>query len=209
MTQAIAFAFGFLIDALLPPRKTERLIRTLTPEALHALAAVSEEGREVLPYHEPQVRALVWELKYRRNPHALALAGQFLGEEVLAAAEETFGEMVLVPIPMHTSRRQTRGYNQCELLCDAIVRHTSGSVGYEADALVRVRNTPPQQGLAKYRRLKNILGAIEVKRPERVAGKVCIVVDDVRTTGATLAEAERALLAAGAARVRTITLAQS
>jgi ComF family protein len=201
--------FSFLIDLLLPPRKTERAIRLLTIDTLQARAVTSDSGTQVLPYHDTAVRALVWELKYRRNERALGLAGQFLSEQALGIAEDLLDTPVLVPVPMHASRRSDRGYNQCELLCEAMLAASPGSFMYAPRALERVRNTPQQQGLAKHRRVKNIQGAMRVVHLEAIQGKTCIVVDDVRTTGATADETRRALMAGGAKEAYILTLAQS
>lgn len=209
MTRGLTTIYKFLIDIILPPRKTERMIRSLTQEDLHSLATLDAGGRAVLPYHEPLVRALVWELKYRKNAHALALAGAFLADQALALGEDILGGALLVPVPMHTARRKARGYNQCELICEAIMQHSKNSFEYAPRALERVRNTPAQQGLAKHRRLKNIKGAMQSIAPAAILDKVCVVIDDVRTTGATAAECERTLLQAGASEVHIITLAQS
>jgi ComF family protein len=196
---------GFLLDALLPPRKTEKIVRSLTPETLSMLKTA--EGP--LPYHESRITALIWEIKYRRSPSALRLAGEFLAEEALSIAEEALGTPVLVPVPMHAARRRERGYNQTELLCEAIINAAPNSFIYATDAVVRTRNTRPQQGLPRHRRLKNILGAMEIKNPDMIVGKTCIVVDDVSTTGATAHETKRVLLEAGAHRVHILTLAHS
>ncbi len=177
----------------------------MTPESLAMLAA----GDGTLPYHEPRVTALVWELKYRRNAHALLLAGELLAERALAIAEECLSKPVLIPVPMHASRRKHRGYNQTESLCEAIMKVSGNSFAYEPGALARIRNTPPQQGLPRHRRLKNMLGAMEAMHPEFVTGKTCIVIDDVSTTGATVHETKRALLEAGAQEVHILTLAHS
>ncbi len=162
-----------------------------------------------LPYHNEAVRALVWEVKYRRSPHAIALAGEFLCEQVLAIAEEELGKVILVPAPMHSARRKARGYNQTELLCEAILREAPDSFDYAPHALARTRATLPQQGLARERRLTNVRGSMEALQEERVRGRACVVVDDVSTTGATLAEASRALYAAGARSVHSVILSQS
>jgi competence protein ComFC len=162
-----------------------------------------------LPYHESAVRALVWEIKYRRNAEALRLAGTFLAEQALSIAEEALGMPVLVPVPMHKARRAARGYNQTEILCEAIMNASPNSFAYAPHALVRIRNTIPQQGLPKHRRLKNILGAIEVADAESVAGKTCIIVDDVSTTGATTHEVKRMLIETGAREIHILTLAHS
>jgi len=201
----LATALSRTLDVILPPRTTERLLRSLTPERLVALAR--PDG--TLPYHEQSIRALVWEIKYRKNGEALRLVGPFLAEHALAVAEESLGKPMLVPVPMHAARRKARGYNQTELLCEEIIKHARDSFIYMPSAVVRVRNTIPQQGLPKHRRLKNMLGAIEAIDAAHIAGKTCIVVDDVSTTGATAHETKRALLAAGASEVHILALAHS
>lgn len=89
---------------------------------------------------------------------------------------------------------------------------TAGAVfEYAPDVLVRTRATAPQQGLPKHTRLKNAQNSMAVNTPHlwRVGGRVCVVVDDVTTTGATLKEARRALRRAGARRVHCVALARS
>lgn len=162
-----------------------------------------------LPYHDERVRALVWELKYYAHPRAVALSASFLSEELLALAQDELGKVLLVPVPMHKSRRRERGHNQTEVLCEAVLRQVPGSFEYDPRVLVRIRNTPQQQGLQKHVRLGNVADSMEVMHPVRVAGRVCIVVDDVLTTGATFAEARRALLSAGARKVHCVALAKS
>jgi len=197
-------AFHLLV-VLLPPRRTERAFRTLSARALSALAW--PDG--ALPYHHTLVRALIWEIKYRKNAQALSLAGDFLAQGALGLAEESLSKPVLVPVPMHAARRKARGFNQTELLCVAIMKASPQSFAYAPHALARTRNTIPQQGLPKYRRLKNILGAIEAIDTAPVEGKTCIVIDDVSTTGATAHETKRALLSAGASEVHILALAHS
>ena len=85
----------------------------------------------------------------------------------------------------------------------------SSDFDYAPDILARTINTPPQQRLPKHRRLNNVRGSMRVIHSERVKGRVCIVVDDVATTGATLKEAKRALREAGARKVITLALAYS
>jgi len=195
----------FLFDALLPARTTQRTVEALTEETLQNLARYDGS----LPYHDARVRALVWELKYYAHPRAAKLAGTFLSEELLAVAMDEIGMALLIPIPMHKNRRAKRGHNQTEILCEAVMREVAQSFDYEAHALVRIRNTPQQQGLQKHVRLGNVSDSMEVLLPARIAGRVCIVVDDVSTTGATFAEARRALIKAGARKVHCVALAQS
>jgi ComF family protein len=129
-----------------------------------------------------------------------------LADELLALAAEELGVPLLIPIPMHPDRYKERGHNQTEVLCEAALPHLQGAFEYKKDALKRVVDTLHQQGLARSKRLKNVEGSMVA---QGVEGRVCIVVDDVTTTGATLTEAKRALLAAGARRVHSVALARS
>jgi len=196
--------FADIIDLVLPPRPTERVVRSLHIETLQSLG-----GEEPLPYHDPRVTALVWELKYHASSRSAALAGEYLAEILLAAASEELGVPLLIPVPMHAARLRERGHNQTELLCESALLHIGNTFEYMPKALVRTVNTKTQQGLPRAERLKNIKNSMRVADPNRVAGRVCIVVDDVTTTGATLEEAKRALRLAGARSVHTIALASS
>lgn len=187
-----------LVDLLVPPRRAERLVRRLTPEALAALE--TEQG---LPYGEPAVAALVWELKYFGSAHAAALAAAMLAPRIALRAAEEVGVPLLIPVPMHPARRRERGHNQTELLCAALAERLPG-LEHAPGALVRLRDTPHQQRLLRAKRLTNVKNSM---RAHGVQGRICIVVDDVTTTGATLAECERALRTAGARSVHTIALA--
>ncbi len=208
-----------IFNFLLPPRRTEVLVAQLTLEDL-----LSMQSTEGLPYAESQVQALVWELKYYANPRAASLGGALLAEELLALAAEELGRPLLVPVPMHKSRRYARGHNQTELLCEAALealdKHAGknslgaaedffdGVFDYKPTALQRTTLTPEQQKLDRAKRLKNVAGSMQADQ-QTVQGRVCVVVDDVTTTGATLAEAKRALAAAGATRVHTLALSYS
>jgi ComF family protein len=192
-----------LLAFILPPRQSERAVASLAPEDLFAL-----QGAGGLPYSNEDVRALVWELKYYANPRAAALAGALLAEELLAIAGEEPGRPLLVPVPMHASRRRARGHNQTELLCEAALRQLGGACEYAPGALRRTRAAPEQRKLPRTQRLSNLKHSMRAE-PALVKGRACVVIDDVRTTGATLNEAARALKEAGAARVHAVTLAQS
>jgi len=203
MKETVTALFYYIVDALVPPRESERAARGLTPEALFTLA----NARGELPYRKARVRALVWELKYRGTARAARIAGEFLSEALLGIAAETVGTPLLIPAPMHPARRRARGHNQTELLCEAALKHLGRAYEYAPHALRRVRHTPPQQGLMRGKRLRNVHGSMQAGGAVR--GRACVVVDDVMTTGSTLAEARRALLLAGAREVHTVVLAVS
>ena len=144
----------------------------------------------------------------REAVHALKYAGWWRVAEALAVPMARLGmvtsETVLVPIPLNAARRRRRGYNQAEVLARALAVRTGASV--EAQALGRSRATPTQTALTPEARRANVAGAFSAVG---VRGAVVVLVDDVLTTGATLAEAAVTLAEAGAASVGAITFARA
>jgi competence protein ComFC len=120
---------------------------------------------------------------------------------------ELWGDGVFVPVPLHRKRRRERGFNQAEALASALGRLTGRPV--EKRALRRVADIPPQTTMGRAERMANVRGAFRVVRPERIRGRVVVLVDDVFTTGSTLGECARELWGAGAADVRALTVARA
>jgi ComF family protein len=200
-----------LIDALIPPRRTEVLIAGLTPQALHALRAPRfMNGVEaLLPYDDARVRALIWELKYFGSQKSVELLGEVLRAEIPAlVAEELSHEPLLIPVPLHQKRQRSRGFNQAERVAAHIAQGTDALI-HRSDVLRRTVDTPRQTALSRTRRLTNVAGAFSVTDPSAIKGRVCIVLDDVVTTGSTLKAAGRALEDAGASRVILLALAHA
>lgn len=110
---------------------------------------------------------------------------------------------VVVPIPLHPSRLRARGYNQAALLAAPIARLLG--VPLDVARLKRARATPPQAELSREQRLGNVRGAF-ASRPDPRRPRV-LLVDDVRTTGATLAAAAEALRRGGASEVLALAMA--
>lgn len=112
-------------------------------------------------------------------------------------------EELIVPVPTDERRRRQRGFNQSTLLA----AHMAKRLGMPmAEALRRTQRRAPQRGLNAAQRKKNLLGCMAAS--EAVKGKRILLIDDVYTTGATAAEAARALLAAGAQSVGVICAAR-
>lgn len=101
---------------------------------------------------------------------------------------------LVLPIPLHAERERKRGYNQSTLLtrdfCNLV------ALPYVENGLQRARFTTPQVGLTAVERLKNVQDAFVAQT--NVVGKHILLIDDVCTTGATMAAAASALLDAGA-----------
>jgi len=115
------------------------------------------------------------------------------------------GMDLLVPVPVHHTRKRERGYNQAEVIAQALA--TRSGIALHARALKRLRKTGTQTKLGKAQRGKNIFGAFMAV--EDLSGKKVLLVDDVFTTGATVNACAQALKAAGAAEVRVLTAARA
>ena len=154
---------------------------------------------------EGRVRDAVHAIKF----HDDAGLGLALGRLVARAAErlrEIDRVDVVVPVPLHVSRLLSRGFNQAALLAREVARRRGCPL--VLDALERVRAASAQSGSSRSRRRANVAGAFRASR-RGVAGKTVLLVDDVLTTGATLAACARALDAAGARRVHVAALARA
>jgi ComF family protein len=115
------------------------------------------------------------------------------GRQVLADCD------CVVPVPLHPWRRVRRGFNQARDLAERLDRPV-------VDALWRVRATPSQMSLGAATRHTNVRGAFVVS-PFHPVARCMVLVDDVRTTGATLDECAKVLRRAGAREVRALTVA--
>ena len=169
-----------------------------------ALARPWDAGRTATTY-EGAARQLVLRLKHADR---LDLARPAAGWMLRAARPLLTAGTVLVPVPSHWRRRVARRFSQAAVLAHAMGR--AGGLAVEARALIRTRATPVQDGMGVEARFRNVGDAI---RPHprlgaRLAGRDVILVDDVMTSGATLAAATEAARAAGAGRIGVATLAR-
>ncbi len=139
------------------------------------------------------VRRIQHALKYGGRPSLGHPLGRLMGQVV---GEGGRAPDVVVPVPLSHVRRLERGYNQAAGLA-AGAAEALGAPD-EPDLLVRTRATRKQSALARAARRENVAGAFALDADASVAGLRVLLVDDVMTTGATVAAAARALAAAGA-----------
>ena len=158
--------------------------------------------------------ALVYDAASRRIVLDLKRSGRRDGLQVMAGWMAQAGRQLLdeadliIPVPLHYTRLASRGFNQSAWLATTLARLTGTPC--RVAALKRQRRTPTQGGLSARARRRNVAGAFTV--PPRsaglVEGKRVLLVDDVLTTGATLAACTRALKQAGARNIDVLVLAR-
>ena len=141
-----------------------------------------------------------------------------LGELLRAAFWRHWAERpvdLIVPVPLHRRRLRSRGFNQVQIMLrhwyrpgpEGILAPVAATIAPKV--LVRQRHTPAQAGLDRRARIRNVRGAFEVADPEAVRNRCILLVDDVMTTGATIAACAQSLKRTGAARVDVLTLARA
>jgi ComF family protein len=130
-----------------------------------------------------------------------------LGEIMAAVAKPLAGQVdVVVSVPLHPNRLVERGFDQAALLARPIAKQLA--VPFLPRALTRVKDTPRQATLDRKARATNVSAAFVVRTPEAVVEHRVLLVDDVRTTGATLSACIAALRSAGTQSIVTLVLAE-
>jgi ComF family protein len=158
--------------------------------------------------YEGVVRGLIHLLKYDGVRPAAPVLGRLLADAIRHLTLEEDCSPLLVPVPLHASKRRERGFNQSERIARAALRHLESRVDM-ASVLKRHRATHSQVGLTREERIANMRDAFRVIDPAHVKGCTIIVVDDVMTTGTTVSECARVLKKAGAERVFAATVART
>ena len=137
-----------------------------------------------------------------------------LAEAMAQLAGEAPDEMLVVPVPLHRSKRAQRGFNQARSLAAEALHflrksHPQWRLTLGSSALMRLRQTESQAGLTPRQRRLNVRGAFSVSDSSKVRNRHILVIDDILTTGATARAAAQVLLRAGAASVWVATLARA
>jgi len=154
-------------------------------------------------YYEGNVRKSLLRYKFYGARSFAAGYGRILAMKLLEIHPDGFD--CLTWIPVSPLRKFTRGYDQVELLAEAVGRE----LGMEPLPLLKkVRHNRPQSGISDAaKRRANVLGAYREFNREAISGKRILLLDDILTTGATAGEAGRVLLTAGAKEIHCAAMA--
>ncbi len=161
-----------------------------------------DEGVRALFAYGGAVATAISAMKYRNRPDLALRFGRALG---IAFVELGGSADAVVSVPLHRQRLIARGFDQSALVARAFAK-TVG-VPHEPGVLVRIRHVAPQATLGRAARLANVRGAFRCPRADRVRGRRLVLVDDVRTTGATLCACGLELEQSGARQVVCVVVA--
>lgn len=167
----------------------------------HCLAKLPHFDATLAAYrYEFPLDKLVQSFKYGQR---LAL-GAYFGQQLVALSKNIVADLI-IPLPLHPERLRARGFNQALEIARPVSKALSLPI--DASSCCRIRNTPAQTNLAWRDREKNIRGAFHCSAD--FSGKRIILVDDVMTTGASLAGCARTLKLHGAAEVTLLVVARA
>lgn len=207
------------LDLVFPPRccLCGRLDSPWCADCAHALDELAPLPGDAPPpitailslsVHGDPLRTVIHTLKYESNRAQAQGLARVLGAPLAAAyahVRDTWQIDLIVPVPLHPNRLRTRGYNQSDLLAQALAGSTA--LPCHTGVLVRERDTGSQVGRTQAERHAEMNGAFRAL-PGASSRRV-LLIDDVLTTGATLTACAEALLAAGAERVCALTLTRA
>lgn len=147
---------------------------------------------------------MIRDLKYHGKMHIARTLGRILADKILY---EGLSFDLGIPVPMNEKKEQQRGYNQAELIGRFTCRFLDKP--FLPKGLVRTRWTTPMNTLTAQERRNNLKGVFlaSEQHKEEIRGKIILLIDDIYTTGSTMNECTRALLEAGADRVRIASVA--
>ena len=159
-----------------------------------------------LGLYKDSLRDLIRHLKYQKQRSNLPYIASFLqAAEEEVQVKELLNEMdMAIAVPLYPAKEKQRGFNQAELIFGEFL--TSQHIPMRR-LLKRTRATRPMYELSEQERTENLKNAFAVTEAKALEGKNILLVDDILTTGATMAECARVLKAAGAKSVRGLVLA--
>lgn len=152
------------------------------------------------------VQHLLHQLKYNNHPEVGVRLGKLFGKELTESGMANEIDLI-VPVPLHASRKRRRGYNQSAKFAEGL-SYALG-IPWNESVSSRVVRTKTQTRKSKVERWENVKDVFAIEHPEEIYGLRILLVDDVMTTGATLEACGKQLLQAGCTELSVACLAEA
>ena len=176
------------------PRTNYHLMETSPLEQMFWGQIPIERATAMFFFSGNNPRSIIHKLKYFNSPKAGEYLARIFADEIKGCG--FFSDIdAIVPVPLARSRKWQRGYNQSDWIARGISKQTG--IPIIGDAINRVRSNKTQTRLSAQERWDNVEGIFQLSRPEVIAGKHILLLDDVITTGATTISCAQTLMEAG------------
>lgn len=151
-----------------------------------------------------RIRRLIHNLKYKGIRELGPELGSIYGS-LLRSSDFLSGIDFIIPVPLHQSRKRSRGYNQSEAIAEGLSQATG--IPVEKKVLMRASSSQTQTKRSRYDRWTNVQGIFQVINPELIRNRHILLVDDVITTGSTIEACVNELLMSEGVKVSVVSLA--
>jgi ComF family protein len=153
---------------------------------------------------DSRIRKLIHNLKYKGIKEIGSELGKIYGESLIKS-DFLSGIDIIIPVPLHQSKKRIRGFNQSEIISEGISSATG--IPVDRESLLRITVTETQTRRSRFERWVNVEGIFSVKNHSFLAGKHILLIDDVITTGSTLESCVNELLKSEGVKVSVAALA--
>lgn len=207
-----------ILDLIFPPtclacKKSGSYLCANCVKLLPAANKTAENYSAIFAYQHPVVKHAIHLLKYRGGKILARDLAKLLHQHL--NLEQNSEKFLVIPIPSSKNREKKRGYNQARELARELVKLAPDKLKLAENILIKTRETVSQvKTKNREARLKNLQGAFAILENqnqimrEKITNQQIILLDDVITTGATMQEARKVLLQAGARNVLALSLAR-
>lgn len=204
--------FKVILDLLYPPKCEacgKNSTEALCVECFRSIKFMKPQlGIHAVSTYDGILKTAIHKFKFNKKKHLAEPLGILMAKYLGYIPNLNMQEIdSIVPVPLHIKRLRQRSFNQSELLAKVLQRYYK--IRIATNVLERIRDTKPQFDLHPNDRKVNVAGAFRVSFPQEVHNKNILLLDDIYTTGSTIAECSKVLKLAGAKKVEVLTLSRA